>query len=180
MLKLIAPLALALLGLSACTHDDDVQARVAELESLPGLKVTISGADIAQDKVHAIAKHLEGKAVDTGAAMVRLKKDDQGPPSLEIEIFAKTLPAADSLAADLKAAFPELAGATITAAPAQSNAQQLPIVEVSHELSPEEAKQEIVEQLQAQGVDGQIDVQVQDGAEGRRVEVKVEKEIAHP
>ena len=87
------------------------------------------------------------------------------------------MPAADSLAADLKAAFPALAGASIATAPADGGAgAELPIVEVSKELSTEEARQEILDQLKAEGVDGAVDVQVQDGADGRRIEVKVEKQ----
>ncbi len=56
----------------------------------------------------------------------------------------------------------------------------MPVVEVSKDLSPAEAKLEIIDQLKAQGVDGEIDVVVQDGAEGRRVEVKVEKQSDEP
>lgn len=184
MFKLFAPLVIAygaLIGLVACQHEEDPQARIAELGSMPGLKVTITGVDLGHDKVQAIAKHLEGKAVDTGAAMVRMKKDDQGGASLEIELFAKTLPAGDAVAADLKAAFPELAGASIATAAAQpGGAEQLPIVEVSKELSPAEAQQEIVEQLQAQGVEGEIKVDVKDEGESRRIEVKLEKHVGQP
>lgn len=179
MLKFIAPLVIALSTLTACT-EDSLSVRSGELENLSGLKITISGAELGHDKVQAIAKHIEGKAHDVGGAMVRMKKDDQGPAALEIEIFAKSLPAEGSVAADLKAAFPELAAATISTAPAQGGGGQLPVVEVSADLTPEEAKAEIAEQLQAQGVDGKIEVQVEDGAEGRRVEVKVEKEITQP
>lgn len=182
MLKSIAPLIIALSALVcpvACQHDDDAQARSAELGSMPGLKVTISGADLGHDRVQAIAKHLEAKAVDTGAAMVRMKKDDQGGATLEIELFARTLPAGDAVAADLKAAFPELAGASISTAAAQpGGSEPLPLVEVSPDLTPAEAQKEIVEQLKAQGVEGEIQVDVQEAGEGRRIEVKVEKHVA--
>lgn len=184
MLKIFAPIALLLtsfLGLAACQGEPNVEARAGELADLPGIKVTIAGADLGHDKVQAIAKHLEAKAVDTGAAMVRMQKDDQGQASLEIELYAKSLPAGDALTADLKAAFPELAGAAISTAPAAGGAAlpDMPIVEVSDELSPEAARQEILDQLKAEGVDGAVDVQIQDGADGRRIEIKVEKTEVH-
>jgi hypothetical protein len=178
----IASLALllgALVGPAGCQNDLDVQARAAELADLPGITVKIAGADLDHAEVQAIAKHLEAKAVETGAAMVRMKKDDQGGSSLEIELYAKSLPPAEAMTADLETAFPKLAGATITAAPATGNVDDLPVIEVSKELSPEETKQEILEQLQADGVDGVVDVQIQDGAEGRRIEVKIEKQEVH-
>jgi hypothetical protein len=180
MFKSLAPFFIAVaafVGVTACQSEEDTHARNAEIAGLPGLKVTIAGVDLGHDKVQAIAKHLEGKAVDTGAALVRMKKDDQGAATLEIELFAKTLPAGDGLAAELKAAFPELAGATISTGTAQpGGSEPLPLVEVSKELSPAEAQQEIVEQLKAQGVDGEIKVEVKDDGEERRIEVKVEKQ----
>lgn len=180
MLKSIAPLVIAfasLLGFTGCQNDEDAHPRNADIAGLPGLKVTISGADLEHDKVQAIAKHLEGKAVDTGAAMVRMKKENDGPASLEIALYARTLPAGDAVAADLKAAFPELAGATISTGAAEPGGGHLPLVEVGKELSPAEAQAEIVEQLKAQGVDGEIKVDVKDDGEERRIEVKVEKKV---
>ncbi|WAS96337.1 hypothetical protein [Nannocystis punicea] len=181
----IASLALllgALVGPAGCQNDLEVQARSAELADLPGITVKIAGVDLDHAEVQAIAKHLEGKTVETGAEMVRMKKDDQTGSSVEIELYAKSLPSAEAMTGDLKTAFPKLADATITAAPATGNIDDLPVIEVnevSKELSPEEAKQQILEQLQADGVDGDVNVQIQDSAEGRRIEVKIEKQEAH-
>lgn len=173
---------LCALAAPACQESEEgPAAREAALSSMSGLKVVITGADLPHEKVAAISKFVEARAVDTGAALVRMKKHDPGPAELEISLFAAQLPAGDALAGELEAAFPELAGATITTAPAEAGAAgPLPLVEVDHALSPEAAKQEIVEQLQAEGVEGDIDVQVQDGEDGRRIEVKVEKQVAGP
>lgn len=177
----LAPLLCALALAPACQADPRVQERSAELASLAGVQVVITGVDLPQERVAEISKHLEAKAVDTGAAMVRVKKQDQDPTEVEIALFAKQLPAQNSIAADLEAAFPELAGATITVGPADAAAIDAPpLVEVGPELTPEEAKLEIVEQLQADGVEGNIDVQVHDGAGGRTVQVKVEKHQQTP
>ncbi|HRI08730.1 MAG TPA: hypothetical protein PKW35_12990, partial [Nannocystaceae bacterium] len=63
-------------GASGCQQGGDgAKARAAEISSLPGLKVMISGAGaLGPDEVRAISKHLEGKG-DVAAAMVRLKKE---------------------------------------------------------------------------------------------------------
>jgi hypothetical protein len=45
------------------------------------------------------------------------------------------------------------------------------------EVSAEEAKAQILEQLAAEGVVGEVQVEVQDGAEGRQVEVRIEKTV---
>ncbi|HRI10541.1 MAG TPA: hypothetical protein PKW35_22125 [Nannocystaceae bacterium] len=119
----------------------------------------------------------EGKG-DVAAAMVRLKKEDGGPDGVEIELWGASLPAAAGVAGDLQGAFPALAGATIEAVPLEpgSGPQMAVMVEApAEDATPEEAKQEILEQLEANGVDGKIDVKVEDGEEGRRIEVKVEK-----
>ncbi|MCY1058499.1 hypothetical protein [Nannocystis sp. SCPEA4] len=183
MRTIIASLAIllgTLLGPAGCQNDPEVQARMAELADMPGITVTIAGADLDHAKAQAISKHLEGKAVETTTAMVRMKHDSEGESSLEIELYAKSLPSGEALIADLTTAFPELAGATISTAPAVGGAAgDLPIIEVGKDLSPEEAKQEILEQLQAEGVDGNVDVKIQDSAEGRRIEVKVDKQETH-
>lgn len=165
----------------ACQGGDDIQARSAELEASPGLRVTIQGAgELEQATVHAIAQHLESGATDHGAAMVRVKKEDGNAPVVEIELWGGDLPAPGSVAANLKAAFPALAAADITTAQvAPGQAPPMPIVAVDEDLSPAEAEQQIRDQLAADGVDGQVDVKVQDGPEGRRIEVGVKKTEQH-
>ena len=181
MLKhFILPLLCSVLAL-ACQGGDDIQARAAELEASPGLRVRITAAgELPQTTVHAIARHIEGQAENSGAAMVRVKKEDGSAPILEIELWGGTLPAAGNLADALKAAFPALASADITIAQvAPGQAPPLPIIAVEEDLSPAEAEQQIREQLAADGLDGEVDVKVADGPEGRRVEVAVKKTEVH-
>ncbi len=176
---LLMPLLCTLLGstLFACDRGEDPEARVAELASAGGLRVQIKNAgELPPATVHAIAQHLEGPSKSTGAAMVRVKHEDGAAPVLEIELWGGTVPAAGDLASELKATFPALAGADITAstiAPGQT--PPMPIVAVEADLSPAEAEQQIRDQLAADGVDGEVKVKVEDGPEGRRVEVAVEK-----
>lgn len=161
----------------ACDRGEDPEARVAEITSNGGVRVKIVNAsELPQETVHAIAQHLEGPAKSTGAAMVRLKKEDGAAPVLEIELWGGTVPAAGDLASELKAKFPALAAADITTSTiAPGEAPSMPVVAVEADLSPAEAEQQIRDQLAADGVDGQVKVKVEDGPEGRRVEVAVEK-----
>lgn len=183
MLKpLLLPLLCSLLGSSlvtACQPGDDIEARSAELTANPGLRVHISNAgDLPEGTVHAIAQHLEGDAKADGAAMVRVKREDGDAPSLEIELWGGALPATGEVTSALKAQFPALAGATITAstiAAGESPPIELPVVHADDDLSPAAAEQQIRDQLAADGVDGAVDVKVEDGPEGRRVEVQVKK-----
>ena len=179
---LFLPLTLAasLLAIACQQGSDNVQARTAELESAPGVKVTISNAgDLGHDKVQAIAQLLESKGQDVGASMVRMKKDDDDAGSLEIELWGAGLPKSADIPGILTAGVPELASATIQVSDLAPGTGPKPIA-IEHpgdDVSPEEAKAQIIEQLQAEGVDGAIDVQVEDGDDGRRVEVRVEKTI---
>lgn len=186
MLKpLLLPLLCSFLGvllMPAC-QTDDITARSAELGNSPGLRVTISDAgELSQETVHAIAKQIEGNGEDHGAATVRVKqeKEDDASPTLEIEMWGGAMPNADTVAAQLKAAFPTLANATITTTAIPPGATpQMPVIAVDDDLSPAEAEQQIRDQLTADGVDGEVHVKVEDSPEGRRVEVNVKKTETH-
>jgi hypothetical protein len=177
--RLLLPLLCSLIAM-ACQPDDDVDPRVAELTASPGLRIKISDAgELPPATVHAIAQHLEGAAQDHGAAAVRVTRKDDDAPVLEIELWGGTLPGGD-VPAQLKAAFPALAAASIsTATIAPGEAPALPMVTVDKDLSPADAEQQIRDQLAADGVDGEVNVKIEDGPDGRRVEVDVKKTETH-
>ena len=182
---LLLPLLCSFLGallMPACQNNEDAAARSAELTASPGLRVTITDAgELPPETVHAIAKQSEGNGETHGAAMVRMKKEDNASPVLEIELWGGAMPDAGTVSDKLKAAFPALAGATIvtsTIAPGQP--PPMPIVAVDDDLEPADAEQQIREQLAADGVDGKVDVKVEDGPEGRRVEINVKKTETTP
>jgi len=175
---LLAPLLCSLLALGCQNASEEAHARAHELESSPGLRVTISAAgDLPEATVHALAQHLEQGAQDTGAAMVKIKKENDGPPVIEIELWGGTLPTGD-IAAQLKQQFPALAGATITSQslPPGEGGPSMPVIAVDDDLSPAEAEQQIRDQLAAEGIDGDVKVEIEDGPDGRRVKVGVEKQ----
>lgn len=176
---LFSILALALgLGTLACQDGaDSVQARLGGLEGAPGLKVSIAVAgEFEHSRVKAIAALIESKGQDVGAALVRLKQGEGPGTTLEIEMWGTGLPKSQDIAGHLAAAFPELANASIQVtelAPGSGGPHPIAI-EVSGDLTPEEAKAEIVEQLAGEG---KVDVQVEDVEGGRRIEVRVEKHV---
>lgn len=179
---LLLPLTLAasLLAIGCQQGSDGVQARAAELESAPGVKVTISNAgELGHDRAQAIAQLLESKGQNVGAAMVRMKKDDHDAGALEIELWGAGLPSSAEIPGILTAGVPELASATIQVSDLAPGSGPAPIaIEApGDDVSPEEVKAQILEQLQAQGVEGDVDVKVEDDGEGRRVEVRVEKTV---
>ncbi|HEY0132764.1 MAG TPA: hypothetical protein VGB85_01755 [Nannocystis sp.] len=168
--------------LPACQNSEDIEARSAELTANPGLRVTISNAgELPPETVHAIAKQIEGNGEGNGAATVRVKKEDDASPVLEIELWGGAMPDAGTVSDKLKTTFPALASATIvTATIPAGQPPPLPIVAVDDDLAPADAEQQIRDQLAADGVDGTVNVKVEDGPEGRRVEINVKKTETTP
>lgn len=171
----ILALALALPATACQDGAEGVQVR-SGLASAPGLKVTITGGgELDHSRVQAIAALLESKGQDVGAAMVRLKKGDGAGDALEVEMWGAGLPPAQDIGGILKAGFPELASATVQVTElAPGSGPTPPPIEIDDDLSPAEAKAQIVEQLGGEGV---VDVKVEDGEDGRRIEVRVEKHV---
>ena len=183
-IRSLSPLALlCALSLPACQRSSDsVSARSAELENTAGIKIKISGvSELAPQQVHAISQSIEGKAQSVSAAMVRMEQEqgegqEENPANLEIELWGAGLPDSGVLVSQLKADFSALADAQIEVVNLEPGSGPPPmVVEVDEEATAEEAKAQIIETLQADGVEGEIDVQVEDGDGERRIEIKVEQ-----
>lgn len=169
----ILALALALPALACQDSADSAQLRSGLMEA-PGLKIAVGNAgELDHTRVQAIAALIESRGQDVGAAMVRLKQEDGAADVLEIEMWGAGLPPSQDIAGILKSGFPELANATVeVTALAPGSGPRPHVIELADDLSPEEAKAQIVEQLAGDGV---VDVKVEDGEHGRRIEVRVEK-----
>lgn len=176
-------LAIGCLGAAACHADDaenpPTESRNADLAAMQGTLVEIIPANpIDQGQLKAIATYLEQKS-NAARAKVMVREEEGGAQHLEIELWADD--ALDqSVYADLESAFPELAGATITHAvvagpPADEPGMPSVDVEANDNLSAEELKAKVEADLRAQGVEGDIHVDVVDEDGERRVEVRVEK-----
>ncbi len=180
-MRTLSPLALlCALSLGACQSSTSSIARSAELESAAGIKIQISGVpDLAPAQVQAISQSVEGKVQNVSAAMVRMESgqgEGNDSAGLEIELWGVGLPDSGAIISQLKTDFPVLADAQIEVVALEPGSGPAPMVlEIDEEATPEEAKAQIIEALQADGVEGEIDVQIEDGDGERRIEIKVEK-----
>ena len=134
------------------------------------------------DTMNAIGKRIE---TQTGAESVSIevrKSDDDGT-TVVVQAWGHTPIADDALVADLRAQFPALKNAVISVKPLAGDgpAARLGDVEVDKDEDPEVVKKQVVEQLRAKGVKGDVDVQIDDRDDGKRevrIEVRDEK-VAH-
>lgn len=179
----LAPLALSLaLALGAgCQNvgDDDVAPEDRAMEITEGRAISIEiPSGVERDQIHAVAKHVEHQlGGDVAGASVKVKKTEaEGPATMVVELWGSNLPDAQAVSTGLKSEFGFLADAAISVEDLDAEQGPTPAAIDHEDLSddPEQAKQEIIDQLREQGVEGEIDVVIDDGPDGRRVEVKVE------
>jgi hypothetical protein len=179
----LAPLGLSLaLALGAGCHNegDEVSPEGRSVEMTEGRAISIElPSDVEREQIHAVAKHVEHSlGGEVAGAKVKVMKDDEdGSANMVIELWGSDLPDQDEVTAGLRQQFAFLADASI--AVEELDPEEGPQPEaIDHESldeDPEVAKQEIIDQLREQGVEGDVDVEVSDGPDGRRVEVKVEE-----
>ncbi|MCB9756369.1 MAG: hypothetical protein H6713_41145 [Myxococcales bacterium] len=140
------------------------------------MQITIDTTDeLSEAQLHAIAQYVEQNAAgDVAGAKVKVRKDGDST-ALEVVLMGQNLGDGAGIEGQLKAQFPELASASISVGEAPADDE--PMVHSDAE-DPAVAEQEILEQLQEQGVEGEINVEVNDDEEGhRQVEVKVKKTV---
>lgn len=170
------PLVLALgLVLGACAMESgDVTPadRQNQAEIAAGQRVEISfDADAGGDDVRAVAEFTEGLG-NVAAAKVKAKKQSDGPMTLVMELWGEDLPGQAELEQALRSEFEFLADASIAVTALDAASAPDPADESG---DPEEVKQKIIDRLRAEGVEGDIQVDVKDGENGREVDVRVEK-----
>lgn len=183
----LAPLglSLALAFGGGCQHEnDDVSPESRHVEMTEGRSISLAlPSDLEREQVHAIAEHIEHQlGGDVAAAKVKVMKDDDaGETSLVVELWGSDLPDQATATTGLRQQFAFLADASIAVEELALEDGPVPdsIDHESLDEDPEVAKQEIIDQLRAQGVQGDIDVQVSDGPDGRQVEVQVEERKEH-
>ncbi len=127
----------------------------------------------------AIGKRIE---TQTGAQSVSIevrKSEDEGT-TVVVQTWGRAAIADDALVADLRAQFPALKNAVISVKPlaGEGPAERLGDLEVDKDEDPEVVRKQVLEQLRAKGVQGDVDVQIEDHDDGKRevrVQVKDEK-----
>ncbi len=171
--------ALMAVGLAACDGESSGPTdspRAADASAMKGTLVEIiPSAELPETEVHAIAQELE-RVSGASRAKVMLRKDDRGGTHLEVELWGDA-PVDPAVIEGLRERFASLEGAQITHAAVDGPpADGGPIaVEADADLPPAELKAKIEADLRAQGVDGDITVDVVEGEGQREVEVRVEK-----
>ncbi|PRQ09389.1 hypothetical protein [Enhygromyxa salina] len=160
--------------LMADDHDPDVpDTRAAAVVDGASYQITTSAA-LTQDQLHAIAQFVEAQGQDVHKAKVIVNADDAGGQVLAVELWAGTLPG-DDIADALRQEFAYLADAEIgVAALGSADAPSPSDVGIEPGDDPETVEQKIVDDLRAQGVEGEINVSVTPTGDGHyEVEVDV-------
>lgn len=136
------------------------------------------------DRIQAVAKRLE--SITAAESMqIRIEKSDEGGTVVLAEAWGRATISAEAITKDLRATFPELANAVITVKPATGEppSSKLPdLTSFDDDEDPETVRKQVVEQLRAQGVDGDVKVHVDENDEGKReirVEVSKDEKVVH-
>lgn len=168
---------LTLLGSPACTESErpDETQREAEIPvHTIVLEVTLP-ADADQQAVQAIAHSAETLAgSELVGARVKAEKIDDGLLILSLELWGSELEAADAIVANLRAAHPELVDTPIAIEQHEGPPADDPLAGDHDDETPEQTKARVTQELRDRGIEGEINVDVVDDEQGRRVEVHVD------
>lgn len=174
----------AALSLGCATSNDTAQEpRAAEALSNPGeaeARAVLLEGDLDATAIHALAKHLEGLA-EIHSVQLAIEQTGDGPTRARLTLGGFDMPNAEELQAAV-AEFDGLGDASVSvedAAVSQGpvDAEGIAIA-ADKDKTPEEVKAEVIEKLRADGVEGEIHVDVIDEDGERRVEVRVEQHKA--
>ncbi len=173
---------LAGLALGCATSNDTAPAenRSAEAPSNPGepqaRTVTLEG-DVEPETIKALAEHLQGLA-EVHSVEIEIHKTTDGPMQAQLTLGGFDMPTGDELR-EAVADFDGLGDVSVSvgdAAVPSGPVDAEGIGDMDHDnKTPEEIKAEVIEKLRADGVEGDIHVDVLDEDGERRVEVRVEQ-----
>jgi hypothetical protein len=181
------------LGVVACTAPVDLDVEVGRTVSIrydPEGAAQPSPADVAEFLRAATEAPKEPREA-TGKALhgvsVRVRREP-GAASIDAEIWGRGR-ADEPLAERIKAAFPGLKDAQIKEELLQGKVRGTLVKKLGHDVldldvldtaDEETARQQVMEQLLARGVKGNVEVEVLGGSGERRVKIKVEQEECEP
>ena len=176
---LLAAAAVCVAGVAACVTP-------ADMDVVVGHRVTVRVPDgVAMPDPDALVDLVRG-AGDTQDAMVRVR-GEHGAKSIELDTWSDARP--EGSAADrIRARFPALAAAEIQEEPLEGTARETVGKKLGHALlkldvidakDREKARQQVMAQLAAQGVKGEVDVEIEGGGEGDAQTVDVQGGDAH-
>lgn len=193
MLRHTIPALISLVLASACATDSEdtaVPREAAHSGPLVGRTIEFAlDVDALDDgTMHSIAQRIEQQ---TGAESVSIevKKSPDDGTTVVVQTWGRAAITNDALAADLRGQFPALKNAMIAINPLEGDGpgdgptRGLGEIDVDKDEDPEVVKQQVIEQLRAKGVQGDVEVHVDDHDDGKRevrVEVKDEKHLTAP
>jgi hypothetical protein len=163
--------------LMADEHDPDVpDTRAADVVDGASYQITTSAA-LTEDQLHAIAQFVESQGQDVHTAKVVVHDDEDGAQIFAVELWAGALPG-DEITDALRQEFAYLADAQIgVTALGSADAPSPSDAGIEPGDDPETIKQKVIDDLRAQGVEGEIDVTVTPTQDGHfEVEVNVTDE----
>lgn len=174
----VAMLALVALGIVACTAPTEY-----EVEMGKQLSVSFDGLDKSVDineQLNEMSAWFEARA-DVEGVWVGIEELHEGPTKAELTVWGQGLDSAQ-LEADLKAAFPDLADASIEITDLTGKARGSIAEAMGHNMlhlevtgdTAEEVRLSILEAMAAQGIEGDIHVHVEDSDGQRTVTIDVE------
>lgn len=138
-------------------------------------QIVISG-ELSVETIQALGEHVEGLA-EIHAAQIKVQKSDEGPTLVTLTVSGRDLPSDEELAAEVRG-FEGIGDAEVNfeAADAMDPSPDHDGLAEASDASktPEEVKAEVIAKLRADGVEGDIQVDVIDEDGERRVEVRVE------
>ena len=143
------------------------------------VELTVPSDHANADDMTALGQHLEGQADIAQAKVMVHEVDPEGEAAVVVELWGNDLPTEEELVQELQAEFPYLVGTAILVSAIDTAAEPPP--PAHDEEDPEVLRQRIIDEMRAKGVQGEIDVVITDGPDGRReVEVRVEDEQVPP
>ena len=178
---LLAVLALPTLGCATENAEPGTAARQAE-GPLVGhvIEFALEPDALDHERIDEIAKRIESiTAAET--MQIKVEKSDEGGTVVIAEAWGRTAIQGDAIVSDLRQTFPQLANAVIAvkAATGEPPSAKLPAIEVDadDDEDPEVVRQKVLDKLRAQGVDGDVKVEVDETEDGKReIRVEVAKE----
>jgi hypothetical protein len=177
---LVACAAVLLVGAAACAAPADVDVEV-------GRSITIRSADeAALPDPEALAELVRGEGRRLEVTL-RVRKES-GALAVELQVWGDELPD-EPLAKRIREAFPALARAEIREEPLEGTLRGTLGAKLGHELldldvvdqgDAEALRRKLMERFAAEGVEGRVDVQVEQSGSQRKVKVRVQQEDCPP
>ncbi|MEM9458041.1 MAG: hypothetical protein AAGF11_27945 [Myxococcota bacterium] len=177
------PLLLVPLGCAGPVEDElptpDASADRDAAAPMQGRRVElwVPAAHASTEQIATLVEHIESQADVAQAKAAVRKSSASGDAELTVELWGHDMPADQQLAQAVQTEFPYVAQVDVSSLDEEPATPPLEGVD----LPPDALRQQIIDDLRAKGVQGEIDVQITDHPDGRReVDVQVHDDQPPP